>query len=104
MIILVGLAAQLVFFGLFVLVAALVWRRLAAAPTAHALRLDEEESSTRSTWRGVMRAVFVASALVFVRSIFRVVEFAAGASRSTRPCRRARPTCTSATPRSCSSS
>jgi hypothetical protein len=72
-IILVGLAAQLVFFGLFVTVAFLIWRRLERQPTTAAERLDND--STKGGWKGVMKVVFCASALIFIRSVFRLIEF-----------------------------
>lgn len=72
-IILVGLLAQIVFFGLFILAAVLVSRRLARDPTPIAQRLDSR--STKYGWTGVMRVVFLASALIFIRSLFRLVEF-----------------------------
>ncbi|KAH6952027.1 RTA1 like protein-domain-containing protein [Fusarium avenaceum] len=72
-IILVGLAIQLIFFGLFVLSAALFYRRLDANPTPTTFRLDA--CSTKGGWRGVMHVLFLTSALIFVRSVFRFVEF-----------------------------
>lgn len=72
-IILVGLVAQLVFFGLFVGVAFLVSRRLARSPTSMALRLDS--SNGKFGWAGVIRVIFFTSALIFIRSVFRLIEF-----------------------------
>jgi hypothetical protein len=72
-IILVGLVAQLICFGLFVTVAVLVWRRLAQDPTPMAKSLDSR--STGNGWAGVMRVIFIASALIFIRSVFRLIEF-----------------------------
>lgn len=72
-IILVGLIAQIIFFGLFVSVAVLVFRRLARDPTPAAKRLDSR--SAKNGWAGVMRVVFLASALIFIRSVFRLIEF-----------------------------
>lgn len=73
-IILIGLIAQIICFGLFVLVAVLVSRRLAQNPTPMAKLLDSR--STKNGWMGVMRVVFLASALIFIRSLFRLIEFA----------------------------
>jgi hypothetical protein len=72
-IILVGLVAQLIFFGLFVTVSILVWRRLGRNPTPTAVMLDSH--STMSGWRGVLRVVFISSALISIRSVFRLIEF-----------------------------
>ncbi|CAG8298969.1 unnamed protein product [Penicillium salamii] len=75
-IILVGLAAQILFFGLFVICATIFHRRLSRVPTTMSLRLDEEHVGLQ--WRDVTRVIFVASALVFIRSIFRFIEFTGG--------------------------
>lgn len=72
-IILLGLAIQIMFFGVFVVVAFVVDRRLSRAPTHTAQRLDAQ--NTRLGWRGVLRVIYIASAMIFVRSIFRLVEF-----------------------------
>jgi hypothetical protein len=72
-IILVGLASQILFFGLFVICATVFHRRLSRAPTPMSLRLDEER--LKLGWRDVTRVIFLASALIFIRSIFRLVEF-----------------------------
>jgi hypothetical protein len=72
-IILVGLVAQIVFFGLFVLVAAIFHRRLSRNPTPTARRLDEEHA--RLEWKDITRVIFVVSAMIFVRSLFRLIEF-----------------------------
>lgn len=78
-IILVGLVAQLIFFGLFVGIAVLIWRRMSRTPTTAALHMDSRHRSGRFNWfrgwEGVMRIIFMTSALVFVRSVFRFVEF-----------------------------
>ncbi len=72
-IILVGLIAQIVFFGLFVLVAAIFHRRLSRNPTPTAQRVDEDHP--RLNWKDITRVIFVASAMIFVRSLFRLIEF-----------------------------
>jgi hypothetical protein len=70
-IILVGLACQILFFGLFVICATVFHRRLSHAPTPVSLRLER----LKLGWRDVTRVIFLASALIFIRSIFRLVEF-----------------------------
>ncbi|ETS77400.1 hypothetical protein PFICI_11274 [Pestalotiopsis fici W106-1] len=72
-IILLGLAIQIMFFGVFVIVAVVVDRRLSRTPTHTAQRLDAE--NTKLGWRGVLRVIYIASAMIFVRSIFRLIEF-----------------------------
>ncbi|KAF4827723.1 Protein RTM1 [Colletotrichum tropicale] len=78
--ILLGLAVQLIFFGLFVVAAAVFHRRpLDRVPPAV---LHEEANSGWQRhirgWRGVMSVLYVASALIFVRSLFRLVEYVEG--------------------------
>ncbi|KAH8896107.1 RTA1 like protein [Thozetella sp. PMI_491] len=72
-IILVGLVVQIIFFGLFVVVTTLFHRRLTIAPTPMSIRLDEY--SGRFGWRSITRVVYIASAMIFVRSVFRLIEF-----------------------------
>lgn len=72
-IILVGLAAQLVCFGLFVVVASVFHRRLSKSPTQQSQRLDGRDR--KKGWRGVMFVIYFASAMIFVRSVFRFIEF-----------------------------
>ncbi|KAH6652743.1 RTA-like protein [Truncatella angustata] len=72
-IILLGLAIQIMFFGIFVVIAFVMDRRLSRAPTNTARRLDE--GNTKLGWRGVLRVIYIASAMIFVRSIFRLIEF-----------------------------
>ncbi|CAG7986828.1 unnamed protein product [Penicillium salamii] len=66
----------ILFFGLFVICATIFHRRLSRVPTTMSLRLDEEHVDLQ--WRDVTRVIFVASALVFIRSIFRFIEFTGG--------------------------
>ncbi len=73
-VILVGLVVQLLFFAAFVSVAGVVFRRLARDPTPMAKSMDSR-SPIKAGWRGVLRVVFLASALIFVRSVFRLIEF-----------------------------
>ncbi|KAF2173032.1 hypothetical protein M409DRAFT_16982 [Zasmidium cellare ATCC 36951] len=68
-IIIVGLFVQIVFFGLFVVVAALFNIRLNKNPTPSAHTLP---------WKKHMYTLYAVSILIFVRSIVRVVEFIQG--------------------------
>lgn len=68
-IILVGLFIQIIFFGLFVIISAIVHRRINKVPSQRALEVD---------WKTHMRVLYTVSILIFIRSIFRVVEFIQG--------------------------
>jgi len=70
-IILGGLFIQIVIFGIFAITAAIFHARLNRVPT-------EASLGTQSTWRSTMMMLYVVSALIIVRSIFRVVEYIMG--------------------------
>jgi hypothetical protein len=78
-IILVGLMAQIAVFTFFIVVAGVFHHRLGKAPTAMAVRLDarspEKGNKMRNGWKGVMLIIYLPSGLIFVRSLFRFVEF-----------------------------
>ncbi|KAK7416629.1 hypothetical protein QQX98_005100 [Neonectria punicea] len=70
-IIIVGLFIQLACFGTFVVVSAVFHRRMNRAPTPKALQ-------TEIRWRDYLRTLYVASGLIWVRSLFRVIEYLEG--------------------------
>ena len=66
-----GLAVQIVFFGLFVVVAAVFHTRINQQHTARM-------TSTEVPWRRHIHILYAASALILIRSIFRIVEYQQG--------------------------
>ena len=66
-----GLLIQLVFFGLFIIVAITFDRKIRKQPTA--LSRDPQ-----IPWYKHLITLYAASTLIFIRSIFRVVEYAQG--------------------------
>ncbi|PYI02614.1 RTA1 like protein [Aspergillus sclerotiicarbonarius CBS 121057] len=68
-IIITGLVVQVVFFGLFVIVACVFHRRITARPTSTSLALTVP-------WKQYLNVLYVASGLVLVRCLYRVVEYA----------------------------
>ncbi|KAJ4270524.1 hypothetical protein NW762_002211 [Fusarium torreyae] len=66
-----GLFVQLFFFGCFILVSAVFHLRMRKAPTPKSL-----ESSVR--WQTYLTTLYVTGVLIWVRSLFRVVEFIEG--------------------------
>lgn len=66
-----GLFIQIVFFSLFVVVIAVFHRRISRRPT------PRSESLT-VPWRRFIMILYVASTLILIRSIFRVVEYMQG--------------------------
>ncbi|KAL8959958.1 MAG: hypothetical protein Q9193_003258 [Seirophora villosa] len=70
-IILGGLFLQITIFGLFVLVSIIFHMRLRKQPTGESLSKD-------LSWQKMMGSLYVVSALILVRNIFRVVEYIGG--------------------------
>ncbi|KAF4630604.1 hypothetical protein G7Y89_g7529 [Cudoniella acicularis] len=68
-IVLVGLIGQIGFFGLFMVTSAIFHKRIVANPT---------QASMMSPWQKNIFALYAASGLILIRSIFRVAEFASG--------------------------
>lgn len=75
--IIVGLILQIMFFGMFIVVMAIFQKRVKSRPTAVAVTTRHVPSKFRN-WQMILLALFSSSALIFVRSIVRVVEFAQG--------------------------
>lgn len=69
-IIIAGLFVQLFFFGLFIIVAVAFHLAIRKAPTGR--------SSSGIPWQLHMLALYVASVLIMVRSVFRVIEYLQG--------------------------
>jgi tellurite resistance protein TehA-like permease len=70
-VIIAGLIIQIVVFGIFVLVAALFHVRMRKCPTPKAL-------SPGIPWQKHLWVLYIASALILVRSLFRLVEYIQG--------------------------
>lgn len=70
-IVLVGLFIQIISFGLFFITALFFERRMRKAPTA-------ESFTVEANWIHYLYVLYAMSALIMIRSIFRVVEYAAG--------------------------
>lgn len=66
-----GLVVQLLFFGFFIIVSVVFHRRMLSTPL-HAM------GETRIPWTRYMMVLYVASALIMVRSIYRVAEYVQG--------------------------
>ena len=66
-----GLVIQILFFGFFVIVALVFNLRINKAPTARS-------ASQNIPWKKHIHALYYASALIMLRSVFRVVEYAQG--------------------------
>jgi hypothetical protein len=70
-VILVGLAIQIIFFGFFFIVIIAFHQRIQREPTPMSTDAD-------IPWRSSIFVLYTVSALILVRSVFRVVEYAMG--------------------------
>jgi hypothetical protein len=91
-IIVTGLFLQLAFFGFFIVVAGLFHRRLTKANSnspskssklsrwTHSTRLPDESSVSIEDlpWKRHMYVLYIVSALIMIRSVFRVIEYVQG--------------------------
>ncbi|EHK99928.1 putative protein RTM1 [Glarea lozoyensis 74030] len=73
-----GLAVQLVFFSVFIIVSFVFHRRFKASTEAAAMRVPAKEMLRHRNWETVLYVLYAASALILIRSVFRLIEFAMG--------------------------
>jgi hypothetical protein len=66
-----GLMIQIIMFGLFAVTAVIFQRRIERSPTT-------ESCSSALPWQKSMRMLYIVSALIMIRSVFRVAEYAMG--------------------------
>ncbi|KAH6968146.1 RTA1 like protein-domain-containing protein [Fusarium avenaceum] len=70
-VIIIGLFIQLIFFGVFIIVAIIFHRRIIRDPTTASLQIN-------TPWKTLLVILYVSSGLIMVRSIFRVIEYILG--------------------------
>lgn len=70
-IIIIGLLIQIAFFGFFIVVSALFHYRIALYPTARSRKVQVP-------WRRYLWILYIASGLIMVRSIYRLLEYVQG--------------------------
>lgn len=73
-----GLAVQLVFFSVFIIVSTIFHNRIRRNPTRKSLSTLAPHIWHTTTWETVMLGLYVASILILIRSIFRLIEYAQG--------------------------
>lgn len=76
-----GLFIQLLFFGFFVIVAAVFRARVDRHPTTKSQTerdLTHSQGWRQRNWATVLLALYVVSALILIRSIFRLIEYKYG--------------------------
>lgn len=74
-IMLLGLFAQLGFFGFFLIVALIFYKRMRSSPARYTL-----PSYGKHTWVGLLKLLFVAAVVIILRCLFRIIEFSQGHS------------------------
>jgi hypothetical protein len=72
-----GLAVQLAFFGFFIVASAVFHYRVRANPQL-APRAVSAGSGFSNSWEAMLWCLYGACILIFIRSVFRVVEFVQG--------------------------
>lgn len=76
-----GLAVQLVFFSVFIIASTIFHYRIRKNPTEKCFNpLRSSGVLQMATWETVMTGLYVASILILIRSIFRLIEYAQGNS------------------------
>jgi hypothetical protein len=69
-----GLVVQILFFSFFIVVAVVFHVRMDRVPTSKLLASD----TTAHVWKKHLRALYIGSVLILVRSVFRMIEYAQG--------------------------
>jgi len=64
-----GLLLQIIFFGIFIITGGIFHFRIARSPTP---------ASAHNNWKPYMYTLYIASTLILIRSVFRVIEFSGG--------------------------
>lgn len=78
-VIVAGLCVQLVFFGAFAIASLIFHIKIIRSPTIEGERsMNKRGSIWPRDWRGLLFACYSASALILIRSVYRLVEFVQG--------------------------
>jgi len=67
--IIIGLLLQIIFFGIFIISGGFFHYRITRSPTTTSLNVN---------WQKYIYTLYVASILILIRSVFRVIEFSGG--------------------------
>ncbi|CAG7978002.1 unnamed protein product [Penicillium salamii] len=74
-----GLCVQLVFFTFFVITSIIFHRRMRQRATIHPTEVRESHGLGISrSWESVLWGLYIASILILIRSVFRLIEYAQG--------------------------
>ncbi|KAI5843392.1 RTA-like protein, partial [Morchella snyderi] len=78
--VLIGLFVQIIFFGFFIIASIVFHRRINRNPTGVSLSLANSAFSLRTSWMGLLYALYASSAAILIRSVFRAIEYIQGNS------------------------
>jgi magnesium-transporting ATPase (P-type) len=74
-----GLCVQLVFFTFFVLTSVILHVRIRSRPTQQAIEVRQDHGlCIARSWESVLWGLYIASILILIRSVFRLIEYAQG--------------------------
>jgi hypothetical protein len=74
-----GLCVQLVFFTFFVLTSVVFHTRLRSRPTQQTIQVGQRYNlGMIRSWESVLWGLYIASMLILIRSVFRLIEYAQG--------------------------
>lgn len=76
--VIIGLFVQIIFFGFFIIVSILFHNRIHNGPTHASQSLKASSLSLKTSWEGLLYALYASSTAILIRSIFRVVEYIQG--------------------------
>lgn len=75
-----GLCVQLIFFGAFIVTSICFHYRITQSPTQDAKDAINTSGRFSRDWQSLLFALYTASILILIRSIYRIIEFAQGNS------------------------
>lgn len=70
---LLGLFIQLAFFGLFLVISLVFWKRMRSSPSKYTIPIYGKHA-----WDALLKLLFYAAALIILRCIYRIIEFSQG--------------------------
>ncbi len=71
-IMLIGLFVQLAFFGFFLVISIVFWKRTRSSPARYTLRYGKH------SWYSLLMLLLTAAAVIILRCVYRIIEFGQG--------------------------
>ncbi|KAF7945146.1 hypothetical protein EAE96_009925 [Botrytis aclada] len=73
-----GLAIQLTFFSVFIITATIFHRRFQRTATTAPMKISVKYMMRNKNWEALLYILYITSALILIRSAFRLIEYAGG--------------------------